>query len=106
MPMADRRELIKPKPTLIEQILRSTRCADRCVHPCESRVRENFTDKRARPNMRVVMKLLVLGVVTVLTFSQLRAQQAVWQPSPGHEQLPIWPGTAPDARPMKGPEDM
>jgi acetyl esterase/lipase len=25
------------------------------------------------------------------------AQQTVWQPSPGHTQVPIWPGTPPDA---------
>jgi len=27
-----------------------------------------------------------------------------WQPSPGHTQMPIWPGVAPDARPARGPE--
>lgn len=27
-----------------------------------------------------------------------------WTPSPGHTQLPIWPGAVPDARPAKGPE--
>lgn len=34
----------------------------------------------------------------------LCAQTSVWQPSPGHTQVPIWPGAAPDARPLKGPE--
>jgi len=33
-----------------------------------------------------------------------RAQTA-WQPSPGHTQLPIWPGVAPDARPVEGREE-
>jgi acetyl esterase/lipase len=28
----------------------------------------------------------------------------VWQPAAGHTQIPIWPGTAPDAQPMPGPE--
>lgn len=28
----------------------------------------------------------------------------VWQPSDGHTQLPLWPGTPPDAKPMPGPE--
>jgi acetyl esterase/lipase len=28
----------------------------------------------------------------------------VWQPSPGHTQIPIWPGAAPSALPAKGPE--
>jgi acetyl esterase/lipase len=32
------------------------------------------------------------------------AQSPVWQPSPGHEQIPIWPGAAPDAQPLPGPE--
>ena len=32
------------------------------------------------------------------------AGQAAWEPSPGHEQIPIWPGAAPDARPVDGPE--
>ena len=36
----------------------------------------------------------------------LPAQQAVWQTSPGHTQIPIWPGVAPDARPAKGPEKL
>lgn len=34
----------------------------------------------------------------------LWAQNTVWQPSPGHTQIPIWPGTPPDAQPVKGPE--
>jgi acetyl esterase/lipase len=36
--------------------------------------------------------------------SALSAQQPVWQPTPGHTQIPIWPSTPPDARPAKGPE--
>jgi acetyl esterase/lipase len=34
----------------------------------------------------------------------LAAGQAAWQPSPGHTQIPIWPGVIPDARPVEGPE--
>ena len=30
--------------------------------------------------------------------------QSVWQPSAGHTQVPIWPGTPPDARPAAKPE--
>jgi acetyl esterase/lipase len=29
---------------------------------------------------------------------------AGWQPSPGHTQIPIWPGVPPDARAVDGPE--
>lgn len=32
------------------------------------------------------------------------AHAKVWQPSAGHMQIPIWPGTPPDAKPMPGPE--
>jgi acetyl esterase/lipase len=34
----------------------------------------------------------------------LAAAQGAWQPSPGHTQVPIWPGKAPDAQAVKGPE--
>jgi acetyl esterase/lipase len=34
----------------------------------------------------------------------LAAGQTAWQPSPGHTQVPIWPGVVPDAQPVKGPE--
>jgi acetyl esterase/lipase len=32
------------------------------------------------------------------------AQKFDWQPSPGHTQIPIWPGAAPDPQPVAGPE--
>ena len=32
------------------------------------------------------------------------AQTIGWQPSPGHTQIPIWPGAIPDAAPILGPE--
>ena len=40
----------------------------------------------------------------VFACGSLGAQTNVWQPSPGHTQVPIWPGTAPDAQPVAGPE--
>jgi len=36
--------------------------------------------------------------------SALRAQTPVWQPTPGHTQVPIWPVVPPDARPAAGAE--
>ena len=33
-----------------------------------------------------------------------RAQTSGWQPSPGHTQIPLWPGAVPDAQPVAGPE--
>jgi acetyl esterase/lipase len=32
------------------------------------------------------------------------AEPAVWQPSPGHAQIPIWPGAVPDLQSVPGPE--
>lgn len=34
----------------------------------------------------------------------IAAGQSAWQPSPGHTQLPIWPGVVPDAKPVAGHE--
>jgi acetyl esterase/lipase len=50
------------------------------------------------------MKLLIFAVIAVFGLIQLSAQQPVWQPSPGHTQVPIWPGAVPDARSFTGPE--
>jgi hypothetical protein len=46
------------------------------------------------------MKTLIFVFCIVFFLSNLNAQKAVWQPSPGHMQIPIWPGAAPDARPV------
>jgi acetyl esterase/lipase len=47
-----------------------------------------------------------VAVLLVLAAGEpgLAAGQAAWQPSPGHTQIPIWPGVIPDARPVEGPE--
>lgn len=49
------------------------------------------------------MKFLIVVFCGAIAFA-LHAQTNVWQPSPGHTQIPIWPGVAPDARPVPGPE--
>jgi acetyl esterase/lipase len=46
----------------------------------------------------LIFALFILGV--------LNAQSPTWQPSPGHTQLPIWPGNAPDPQPVAGPESV
>jgi acetyl esterase/lipase len=51
-----------------------------------------------------MMKPLIFALGIVCALSSLRAQTPVWQPSPGHTQVPIWPGAVPDARPAAGPE--
>jgi acetyl esterase/lipase len=59
--------------------------------------------------------LLILGVLQCAPIAALAkgnttlsaspsGQPPVWQPSPGHTQVPIWPGAVPDALPAKGPE--
>ena len=47
---------------------------------------------------------LVFAAVVILTPAGAAAQKPVWQPSPGHTQIPIWPGAAPDPQPVAGPE--
>ncbi|MGA8025548.1 MAG: alpha/beta hydrolase [Bryobacteraceae bacterium] len=37
-------------------------------------------------------------LLVVFACASLSAQKPGWQPSPGHTQLPIWPGTPPDAQ--------
>jgi acetyl esterase/lipase len=50
------------------------------------------------------MKSLIFALCVVSAFGSLSAQKSVWQPSPGHMQVPIWPGAVPDAQPVAGPE--
>lgn len=50
------------------------------------------------------MKLFTLAVLLLSAAPTLAAQHFTWQPSPGHTQIPIWPGAAPDPQPVKGPE--
>lgn len=46
----------------------------------------------------------MFALCVVFACGGLSAQTPVWQPSPGHTQQPIWPGAAPDAQPVPGPE--
>jgi acetyl esterase/lipase len=48
---------------------------------------------------------LIIALGLIFGHHVLSAQQPSWQPSPGHEQLLIWPGAAPDAQPAAGPEN-
>jgi acetyl esterase/lipase len=47
---------------------------------------------------------LIFALCVLSAFGSLSAQKPVWQPSPGHAQIPIWPGAAPDPQPVAGPE--
>ena len=52
----------------------------------------------------IAMKPLIFALGILFARGGLNAQTAAWQPSPGHVQVPIWPGTVPDAQPVAGPE--
>ena len=55
--------------------------------------------------MRIVVLLLFTFCIAVAS-AETPAQPKVWQPSPGHQQIPLWPGAVPDAQPMPGPEKL
>ena len=50
-----------------------------------------------------VMKSFAFAVCLLFAAS---AQAAEWQPSEGHTQVPLWPGTVPDVVALPGPESM
>ena len=50
------------------------------------------------------MKPLFVVLCLVGALGALGAEKPVWQPSPGHAQVPIWPGNAPDPQPVAGAE--
>lgn len=51
------------------------------------------------------MRTLIFAVCVLFACSALNAQTTEWQPSPGHTQIPIWPGKVPDAHPVAKPEN-
>jgi acetyl esterase/lipase len=54
----------------------------------------------------IAMTPLLFAFSVVMACGVACAQTTVWEPSPGHTQVAIWPGTAPDAQPVAGPESM
>jgi acetyl esterase/lipase len=50
------------------------------------------------------MKRLIFAGCLICVCGDLSAQKLDWQPSPGHTQVRIWPGTPPDAHPVKDKE--
>jgi acetyl esterase/lipase len=51
-----------------------------------------------------MMNPLHFVVCVVFAFGGVSAQTPAWQPSPGHTQIPIWPGVPPDAQQASGAE--
>jgi len=54
--------------------------------------------------VRIVMKASIIALIVVFGVSALNAQTSVWQPSPGHTQVEIWPDTPPDIQPVPAAE--
>jgi acetyl esterase/lipase len=50
------------------------------------------------------MKLWPAVLSLLLASGSIHANGKVWRPADGHTQMPLWPGTPPDARPVPGPE--
>lgn len=47
---------------------------------------------------------LIAGLALVVMNAWPCAALPAWQPTPGHTQVPIWPGAVPDSQPVEGPE--
>jgi acetyl esterase/lipase len=52
----------------------------------------------------IVLRTLIVVFCVAFVTCGLSAQTTAWQPSPGHVQIPIWPGAVPDAVPAVGTE--
>jgi acetyl esterase/lipase len=50
------------------------------------------------------VSLAALLIASVCQGAASVTEPAGWQPSPGHTQIPIWPGVAPDEQSVPGPE--
>lgn len=50
------------------------------------------------------MKIWFAFFALLLACAGVHAAETVWQPSAGHVQMPLWPGTPPDMKAMPGPE--
>lgn len=50
------------------------------------------------------MKAIIFALCLLAACSDLGAQAKNWRPSAGHIQIPIWPGSPPDAQQLPGPE--
>ena len=54
---------------------------------------------------RIAIPLLLTFCIAAAS-GEPPAQPNVWQPSPGHQQISLWPDAVPDAQPMPGPEKL
>jgi acetyl esterase/lipase len=54
----------------------------------------------------ILARLGITAVYCLGACAVALANTAVWQPADGHQQIPLWPGTPPDAKPLPGAENM
>jgi acetyl esterase/lipase len=54
--------------------------------------------------MESVMKFWTIALCLLAACGSAHAATTVWQPAAGNTQIPIWPGAAPDAQQVPGPE--
>jgi len=57
-------------------------------------------------NLKPLLRCCALTYCISFSLQLTRAQQSTWQPSPGHTQVAIWPGTPPDGQSVAGPETL
>jgi acetyl esterase/lipase len=51
------------------------------------------------------MKRWAIALCLLAIYGHGYAKTVTWQPTAGHTQIPLWPGTPPDAQPLPGPEN-
>ena len=56
--------------------------------------------------MKCFHEPMLAAFLLALSCAQAQARDTIWQPSPGHTQVPIWPGAVPDALPNPTPESL
>jgi acetyl esterase/lipase len=54
----------------------------------------------------IVREPILVTLLFIFACACSQADAAIWQPSPGHVQEPIWPGAVPDAMPNPKPESV
>ena len=61
---------------------------------------------REQKHLRFTLLRSTLSLLAFFLISAFgaKAQSGGWEPAPGHTQIPLWPGTPPDAQPAVGPE--
>jgi acetyl esterase/lipase len=73
--------------------------------PPAARVDQVWAGRAIARVVGIVVKRSIFALCVGFAFAGLSAQTPAWQPSPGHSQVEIWPGRAPDAQTVAGPED-